>query len=210
MTIKNYQINELSSGFMRNGSAISKVNEVALNLATVESGGKKWFAKGKLTGRQLKNGQVVLASYNKYNQGADVVEILGFTDNTEKYGEGGVAFYSVDEVMKAKGVKTLGELETLPRDEYGQDIYVVVRDLKSGESGPWYYLCEKRWSYGSGAEALSFVEVEEFDAEKLETQRQAEEAARIRANLESRKRNIEAEIARLKGQLESINVELGL
>ena len=136
-----YKISELNSGYFRRHASIDMVGDVANQLALVTAGNKTWIAKGerkngvlvggKLNGRQLAKGQFVLASYNSTNQGADVVEILGFTDNDVKYGEGGVKFASVKEVMAAKNVKTLKELEDLQSPEYGMHVHMVLRDVQT-------------------------------------------------------------------------------
>jgi hypothetical protein len=55
-------------------------------------------------------------------------------------------------------------------DSYGHDSRLVVEDLLDGEAGPFFYIFENKWCRGSGAEALSFILVEEdpFTQEELD------------------------------------------
>lgn len=123
-------------------------------------------------GKSLKAGMKVLAYYNSTNEGVDVVEILGVTNNDQKYGKGGVKFQSVKEMMESHNCRTLAQVENVDHfrdenhDDWGYHTYLVVRDLNhnmvesNGEDfGPWYYVFENRWCRGSGAEKLSFVEL---------------------------------------------------
>jgi len=155
------QIHELNSGFLRSPEAINNVQMVrggAPIEVKKDDEQKTYVAIGNVQGRSLAKGMVVLASYNEGNQGADLVEVLGFTSDKEHYGEGGVAFESAKEMLKHYGVKSLQELEDLQdKNEYGYHSYLVVRDLNDDEEGAWYYLYEGRWARGSGAEKLSFV-----------------------------------------------------
>ena len=113
---------------------------------------------------ELKAGMVVLAGYAHYNNGVDVCEVLGFTGWDESYGKGGVKFQSLKELMSAEDVSTPKQLEAKQdENEYGYQSYLVVRELDTDvpDEGPWYYQYEGRWVRGSGAEALSFVLLEE-------------------------------------------------
>ena len=119
-----------------------------------------WGFGPTVKGSALAKGMKVAGIYRATNAGLDFYEVLGVTDDTQKYGEGGVAFDSVKECMAAKGVKSLKALEELQRkNEYGMSSYLVVRDIVTGEEGPWFYLFGGRWCRGSGAEALTFITI---------------------------------------------------
>lgn len=157
------KIHALNSGAMHSKSAKDAVRAVMSKRENVIAGDKEYKAFSlKLDHDDLEKGQIVLASYSSTNQGAQVYEILGFTDDDKKYGDGGVKFDSVKDLLKAKGVATLKELEALQnKNEYGLRSYIVVRDLDDKEEGPWFYLYKGSWSRGSGAEKLSFVLLKE-------------------------------------------------
>lgn len=126
--------------------------------------GKVYRAVKNVQGKSLTAGMVVLASYDAgFNCGVNMYEVMGLTNDDVKYGEGGVAFSSVKELLAAKGVVSLRDLEELQdhNPEYGQTSYLVCKDMNTGEWGAWFYLYKGRWSCGSGAEALSFVLMEE-------------------------------------------------
>lgn len=128
--------------------------------------GDRYEMKGRLNARQLKKGMIVMASYNSVNQGAQIYEIMGFTDNDKSYGEGGVKFDSLVELMKAKNVVSIRELEKMAMDDprgYGYGFYMVVKDLEDREEGPWFYFSGGRIVRGSGAEPLSFTEVRKVE-----------------------------------------------
>ena len=156
---------ELSSGMFKSRDAIRAVAAVTRDGAQVsitrEEDAGSYQAVRNLQGRSICAGMHVLASYNKYNQGADLYEVLGFTDHKQVYGEGGVVFNSVREVFKHYGVKSLVDLEKLQnKNEYGHGTYMVIKDMDTGAAGAWFYLFEGRWSRGSGAEPLSFTKME--------------------------------------------------
>lgn len=162
--IESIDIKDLSSGFIKSPKAKEKVKDVTAGKETVIVNNKEYTSilNRAIEHTNLKKGMVVLASYNKYNQGAHIYEILGFTGTDKKYGDGGVKFNSVKEVMDSEGVKTLDELEEKQNEnEYGFHTYMVVKDLDDNEEGPWFYLFEGKWSSGSGAEPLSFWLMEE-------------------------------------------------
>lgn len=164
LMMESIDIKDLSSGFIKSPKAKKKVKDVTAGKDTVALKNKKEYqSTGKaLKHIDIKKGMVVLASYDKYNQGAHIYEILGFTGTDKKYGDGGVKFNSVKEVMDSEGVKTLDELEEKQNEnEYGFHTYMVVKDLDDNEEGPWFYLFEGKWSSGSGAEPLSFWLMEE-------------------------------------------------
>ncbi len=146
-----------SSGFMRAQSAQQMVKAFRAGEETFDlSNGDKYQAKKALNYRQLKKGMLVFASYNKYNQGAELYEILGVSDgkDTDK-----VAFTSMLDAMKANGAKTLRELEDA-------DCHIVVRDVEDGDEGGFFYIFEGRIVCGSGAEPASFIEVEKISQVK--------------------------------------------
>lgn len=145
------------------------MREVAEGWIDVQIGTSIYTVAQRLTSRQLAKGQIILAGYAKYNAGVDVVEVLGFTATDPAYGKDGiVSFDSVADVMADEGVKSVKALEIKQdENEYGHQSYMVVRDLahrdsRYADSGPWYYLCEGRWSRGSGAEPLSFIQMVKF------------------------------------------------
>lgn len=93
------------------------------------------------------------------------VEVLGFTANTHKYGEGGVKYNSAKEMYKANNVTNLTDLEDSDSDqEYGFHHYMVVRDLtddviKNSDNDTYkLYIYNGRWVVGSSAEKVSFRE----------------------------------------------------
>jgi hypothetical protein len=92
-------------------------------------------------------------------------------------------------------VKSLADLET-KQDllEYGFHSYMVCKDLNDGQEGPWFYLHDARWSRGSGAEALSFVLMEEVTPEVLEKDRQAKAEELRRQEEEYRQRVAKTEV----------------
>jgi hypothetical protein len=120
-----------------------------------------WEFGGLVKGSALAKGMKVAGMYRSTNAGIGFYEVLGVTDDTEKYGEGGAAFDSVKECMAAKGAKSLKALYDIQNEnEYGHGSYLVARDIVSGEEGAWFYLTGGgRWCRGSGAEALTFLEI---------------------------------------------------
>lgn len=130
--------------------------------------GQEFKLGRNLTSKNLEAGMKVVAYYNSTNQGCDIVEILGFTGHEVQYGAGGVEFKTAKEVYREYNVNSLRELETLCSEtfEYGHHPYIQARDLHSKEEGPWYYPFEGRWSRGSGAESLSFIELIPTDDEE--------------------------------------------
>ena len=150
-----------SGAFGRRRDAVDTVNTFKAGHETYETTkGETYKAVRPVKALALKRGMTVLASYNKYNQGVELVEILGFTDNDEQYGAGGVKFDSLEELMSAKNVTSIAGLEALQEKEpYGHHFYMVIRDLENGDEGPFYYFFEGRIVRGSGAEPLTFTEV---------------------------------------------------
>lgn len=168
-------VHDISSGARKSREATELVKsahagEVAV---TVNDGKVAYQAQKKgLAASDLEKGQIVLASHNSYNQGAQIYEILGVTDNDAKYGDGGVKFDSVKALMKAKGVNSMTALVHYQKDnakEYGYHFYLVVKDLDDGDHGAWFYLDDRgRWCYGSGAERLSFTLMKKVSATTVE------------------------------------------
>lgn len=155
-------ISKFNSGWLKSNDAKSLVKAFREGDVTAEVGDKSYKAVKKLAGSALKKGQVVFASYSKVNQGAHIYEILGFTGNDEKYGDGGVEFDSVKELLAHYKVSNLKELEEKQSEKgYGYGSYMVIKDLEDGNEGAYFYLHNGAWVRGSGAEKLSFVEVEE-------------------------------------------------
>jgi len=131
----------------------------------VEAGYAGWrepqetdFHAGKVVrAPQLKRGMLLAVKYqgriNWY------VELLGFTGNDKKYGEGGIQYNSAKEMLSANNVKNLKELEELDdKNEYGYSHYMKARDLINKEEGSWFYIHEGKWSVGSGAGSVTFLE----------------------------------------------------
>jgi len=149
------------------GSRIAKQTAHMLNQADRHPEG---YRVGKqIRGNRLKRGMKLAAFYSRHNEGVDYIEVLGFTGNHEKYGEGGVKYNSVQDIFRAhRGISTLKALEASDNEkEYGYSHYMCARDIdpKSNATGQdregcWYYLFGGRWSRGSGAEPLSFYEIQ--------------------------------------------------
>lgn len=154
-------ISKFSSGWLKTSEAKALVKAFRNGEVTAEVGDKSFKASKKLSGSALVKGQVVFASFNSTNQGADIYEILGFTGDEDKYGDGGVKFNSVKELFAHYKVNSLKELEEKQSEnEYGYSSYMVVKDINDDNEGPFFYLYKGAWVRGSGAEKLSFVEVE--------------------------------------------------
>lgn len=174
-------VDKLRSGAAKHRGTVDLVKSIQSGAAAVstEDSGKVYKAEKKLTANDLAKGMVVLGAYNSTNQGADVYEIIGITDNDQKYGAGGVKFDSMKELLAAKGVKGTQELwhhQQESKKEYGHHFYLTVKDLNDGDVGSWFYLDDRgRWCRGSGAEPLTFTKLKET-AEKLD------EIKLIRAN----------------------------
>ena len=150
-------ISELSSGYLKDRTAIEKTWNVMRGEEPLEVGNKTYKAKGPVKGSQLAKGMIVLATYSSTNQGTDLYEILGIADDdTEE-----VKYASVKEAMKVNNLMTLKAMEDI---EEKKPFRLVVKNLEDNTSGAWFYLFQGRWSRGSGAEKLSFVLMEETHA----------------------------------------------
>lgn len=112
--------------------------------------GRKFKFSKKLNGGALEAGMVVFAAHDATNTGARVYEVKGFSEGDDR---DEVKYKSVKEAYKAHGVTSLRGLED-------KEVRMVVKDLEDGDEGGFFYIFEGRWSYGSGAERLSFVQVE--------------------------------------------------
>jgi len=118
--------------------------------------GDKYMAKKAVNGSTLEAGMIVFASHDKYNTGAELYEVKGFCEGRD----GPVKFKSVKEAFKAHGVSSLKALEKVGDEDNSKVVRLVVKDIADGQEGDFFYLFEGRWSYGSGAEPLSFTLVE--------------------------------------------------
>lgn len=157
-----------------------------------------------LTGKQLVKGMKVAAYYDasSFGFGCDTVEILGVTGDDQQYGKGGVKFDSVEAALKYYNCKTFEMLEATQNEhEYGYHSYLYARDLfKTNDldeynEGPWYYLYNGRWSCGSGAVPLSFIEIITLEEEA----KRAESRIEVRRLLDEKinRNNVRKNIARL-------------
>ena len=143
---------EFSSGWLKSKDAIDLVKAFKKGEETYElKDGTTFKFTKNIIGSKLEQNQTVLAHYNGNNQGADIYEIKGFTDAKDEK----VNFKSVKELFAKYEVNSLKALEGV-----SEDLYMVVKDLESGEEGAWFYIYNGRWSLGSGADALSFALVE--------------------------------------------------
>ena len=133
----------------------------------VEVEGKSLMASGMVRGNSLEKGMVVLGRHGDHY---DLYEVLGISDKTEKYGNGGVAFDTVKEAFKSAGVRSLKALEDAEGsgEEYGHGYYLWLRDLGSvpegvDREGGWGYLYNGRWSLGSGANPVSWTRLRSIE-----------------------------------------------
>ncbi len=141
----------------------STVPEEVYKGETVRLKGQTFHVKRKLRGNQLAKGMIVLA---KSMGSIDFYEILGVSDDSQEYGEGGVVYDSVREALQANKVTSLKALEEKDnKNEYGYSHYVFVRSLEDEGEGPWLYLFKGRWNMGSGASTVTFVELSEEPTE---------------------------------------------
>lgn len=170
-----------------------------IHLPTFTAHGKKYRVVKGCHGKSLKEGMLVLAKYNSTNYGVQLYKILGVTDCFKTYGEEDTGknptFKSVKAAMLKYGAVSLEDLKDRQhkclelsgcKDTYGHDSYLVAQDLEDNEFGPWFYISENKWCRGSGAEPLSFVQVEEVILTQEELDKQKEDAIEegIRMGLE--------------------------
>lgn len=122
---------------------------------------------------QLIAGRIYGMSFYAFNSGVNIYQFHGFTDLDDKYGEqNNIKFKSAKELLDTYSVRSWGELEKkqeeiakekYAREAYGHQSYMSVTDLETGKSGAWFYLFHGKWCVGSGAEKLTFWEVEEVE-----------------------------------------------
>ena len=126
------------------------------------------FRIGKnVRSNMIRRGMMLAAPHKNFgNEFTDYVEVLGFTGNDQKYGEGGVKYNSAKEMYKANNVTGLKALEAKDdENEYGYAHYMYLRDLKDNSQGAWFYIFEGRWVRGSGADRVTFFELERIPKE---------------------------------------------
>ena len=151
---------EFSSGFMKDKKSTKLANEFKRGKGTFElSDGRVFKGSGVIAPTQLKKGHIVLASYNQYNQGAQLYEILGLTKGDGNSTDEDVYFDSVQQMLDAYDADTLEDVE----ENAHADPHLVVKDLEDKTSGPWFYIYEGEWVRGSGAEKLTFTRAVEVD-----------------------------------------------
>lgn len=166
-------IRDMQSGFMKSQSSNSAVGRVRGGHETVTlRNGKEYKSMGPTKSSQMVAGTIVLASYSSYNQGADVLEVLGY--RTDYHGDD-PEFASLKDMAKKYGAKTLAALDEAVREakggEYGNGVYMCVKDLDDGSHGSWFYVSGGRFCRGSGAERLSFTKLEAMTSESMDETR---------------------------------------
>jgi hypothetical protein len=115
--------------------------------------GEKFTAHKLSNAASLKKGDVVFASHDKYNTGAELYQVLGF-------GKGDNAKYdTLKAAYAATGTSTLKALEDWNGDNEKDEVRLIVKDLADGDSGDFFYISGGRFCYGSGAEPLTFTSV---------------------------------------------------
>lgn len=153
---------DMSSGMMRRRSATDAVDN-AKGGEVINTPKGDFQAVKSIKSIELKPGDVFLSTYNQFNQGAEIHEFVGITDDSTKYGEQfekqkKVTFKTVKDCLRHYKVSSLKALEELQRkNEYGYQSYMCVKDLIDGDSGAWFYIYQGKWCRGSGAEKLSFT-----------------------------------------------------
>lgn len=124
--------------------------------------------KTVVRGSNLSKGMLLSASYNRFNEGTNYVEILGvickpvddYADPTKP------DFDSVREAFKAAKVSSLPDLEKKARDD-NKMYRLLIRDLCDNDTGDYYYLYDGKWCRGSGAEPLQFCPLTSKEREDL-------------------------------------------
>lgn len=153
---------EFTSGAAKRKSAVKLATEFKRGKGTFElSDGRVFKGAGIIGPARLKKGDITLASHNKYNQGAQLYQVLGFTKGDKESGSRDETpyFNSAQEALDAYDADSLEDLENNPT----ADVRLVVKDLEDGTSGAWFYIHNGEWSYGSGAEPLTFTFAREVE-----------------------------------------------
>ena len=154
-----YPLSDLSSGCEKSENAIQLVKVFKDKYIDVTYNQKTYTSKGTISSTKLEPGMFVLISYNSTNQGADIYEFMGYTDDPNK--QDVVKYKTIQELKDKYKVASLPKLENVELDNSDIDFAMIVKDVKTEEVGGWFYLYEGKWSRGSGAESLSFTLIEE-------------------------------------------------
>ena len=101
----------------------------------------------KIPYKQLVPGTKYADSYNRFNDGMEIMVFNGFSSE-------GKIYSSMGEIFAKYGVRSLRALEDMKAD-------VKMNCSDNKHTGNWFYIFEGRWSRGSGAEALTFWSIEE-------------------------------------------------
>lgn len=126
--------------------------------------GDDYMYSRNVRGNALEKGMIVVT---KWGDNYDVMRVLGVSDQSQKYGSGGVVFDNVRDAMRASNVKSLRALESHDdENEYGFASYLWVETLlphtpdASGDDvrGPWGYLFKGRWTFGSDNVSFRLLE----------------------------------------------------
>jgi hypothetical protein len=153
---------EFTSGMGKSRSATKLANDFKRGRGTFElSDGRVFKGAGTIDPLDLKAGDIVLASYNDYNQGAQLYEILGLSGPDKDEDE--VSFKSVQDALDHFDAKDLDELD---KKSAKGEARLIVKDLEDGDSGPWFYVYKNNWVRGSGAEKLTFTYAREVTPRK--------------------------------------------
>ena len=101
--------------------------------------------------KQMVAGDKVKAGYRSF---MDDNEFLGFTDDTEQYGKGGVKFKTQKELLDFYKVSNLVDLEKLQdKKPYGYRSYMMFLSLEDKDK--WYaYLYKGKWCVGTSSDRL--------------------------------------------------------
>jgi predicted phosphatase len=123
--------------------------------------------KNRIPYKKMVAGRVYGGSYYQYNSGYDVFIFNGFSDFSKKYrrDDAPPSFSTIQEVFTKYKVRSLKELERMKWDgDYDDGVNMNVTILGDNLwTGSPYYIFEGRFTRGSGAEKLSFWEVEEVE-----------------------------------------------
>lgn len=125
--------------------------------ADIES---RWNFKSPVKMNSIKRGDII-----GIEDSADtiVVKFEGFSDDSEKYGEGGWKFKTLSDAMKHFNVKNASALENAFKDmQYGYGCYAIFSYVDGYDFGEEFtaYLFKGRWSLGSGASSFKMYRAE--------------------------------------------------